>query len=69
MSARWTLAIADHGITAKVAPEQKNFTSDQSYAVAEELAQRVQALPGVQSASFASLVPLGGDSVGGGVRY
>ncbi|HEV3197286.1 MAG TPA: ABC transporter permease [Bryobacteraceae bacterium] len=57
----------DHGITAKVAPEQKSFTPEQSHAVAEELARRMQALPGVQSASFASLVPLGGDSVGGDV--
>jgi len=57
----------DHGITAKVAPEQKNFTPGQSYAVAEELARRFETLPGVRSASFASLVPLGGDTVAGDV--
>jgi len=66
--APWTQAsISTTGYTAKVAPEQKNFTPDQSYAVAEELSRRVQTLPGVQAASFASLVPLGGDSVGGNV--
>jgi predicted permease len=59
----------DHGITAKVAPEQKSFTPDQSYAVAEELVRRVQAIPGVQAASFASLIPLGGDSVAGNVSF
>jgi putative ABC transport system permease protein len=57
----------DHGITAKVLPVERNFTPEQSYAVAEELARRAGALPGVRSASFASLVPLGGDSVGGDV--
>ena len=57
----------DHGITARVAPEQKNFTPDQTYAAAEELTRRMQALPGVHSASFASLIPLGGDSVAGDV--
>jgi putative ABC transport system permease protein len=59
----------DHGITAKVAPEQKSLTPDQTYAVAEELARRVQATPGVQAASFASLIPLGGDSVAGTVSF
>ncbi len=57
----------DRGITAKVTPEEKNFPADRSYAVSEELVRRVGALPGVESASFASLIPLGGDSVAGDV--
>jgi len=55
----------DRGITAKVAPERGNFTTEQAYAAAEELVRRVKSLPGVEGASFASLIPLGGDSVGG----
>jgi hypothetical protein len=58
----------DHGITASVTPEQKNFTSGQSYALAEELVAGVKTLPGVESASFASLIPLGGDSFAGGTQ-
>ncbi|SPE36991.1 Permease (fragment) [Candidatus Sulfopaludibacter sp. SbA6] len=55
----------DRGITAKVTPERRNFTTEQTYALAEELVRRVKSLPGVEGASYASLVPLGGDSVAG----
>ena len=58
----------DHGITASVTPEQKNLTSAQGYALAEELVARVKTLPGVESASFASLIPLSGDDSAGGIR-
>ena len=58
----------DHGITASVTPEQNNFTSAQAHALAEALVVRVKTLPGVESASFASLVPLTGDTEEGGVR-
>ena len=54
-----------HGITAKVTPERRTVTPVETYALAEELVRRVQSLPGVETASFASLVPLGGDSVAG----
>jgi putative ABC transport system permease protein len=57
-----------HGITASVTPEQKNLTSGQLYALAEELVTRVKTVPGVESASFASLIPLAGDSFAGSVR-
>ena len=40
----------------------------QTYALAEELTGRVKTLPGVESASFASLIPLGGDSFEGDVK-
>jgi predicted permease len=55
----------DRGITARVTPERRNPTTEQTHALAEELAHRVGSLPGVESASFANLIPLGGDSVGG----
>jgi putative ABC transport system permease protein len=58
----------DHGITASVTPEQKTLTSAQGYALAEELVARVKTLPGVESASFASLIPLSGDDSAGGIR-
>jgi len=56
----------DHGITARITPE-RDFAPD-VYVFAEEAARRVAALPGVQSASYASLIPLGGDSVGTAVE-
>lgn len=58
----------DHGITASVTPEQKNFAAGQAYALAEELVLRVKTLPGVESASFASLIPLAGDTSAGGIQ-
>ncbi len=58
----------DHGITASVIPEQKNLTPGQRNALAEELVARVKTIPGVQSASFASLIPLSGDTAAGGVQ-
>jgi len=58
----------DHGITASVTPEQNNFTSGQAYALAEELVVRVKTLPGVETASFASLIPLTGDTSAGGIQ-
>jgi predicted permease len=57
-----------HGITAKITPERKNVTSAQTAILAEDLVRRVTALPGVQAASFASLIPLGGDSVASDVE-
>ena len=56
----------DHGITARVTPEQKNYTGlGQASALAEELVVRVKTLRGVDSASFAGLIPLAGDSFAG----
>jgi putative ABC transport system permease protein len=55
----------DHGITAQITPERQ-FSPD-LHTYAEEAARRVAALPGVRSVSYASLIPLGGDSVAGGV--
>lgn len=56
----------EHGITAKITSEQ-NWTQAQLYQSANDLAQRVAAAPGVRSVSYASLIPLGGDSVATGV--
>jgi len=55
----------DHGITAQITPERQ-FSPD-LHTYAEEAARGVAALPGVRSVSYASLIPLGGDSVGSGV--
>src|SRR5580700_9418576 len=56
----------EHGITAKITPEQ-NWTQAQTYQAANELTWRVAAVPGVRSVSYANLIPLGGDSVATGV--
>jgi len=58
----------EHGITAKITPEQ-NWTQAQAYQAANELAGRVAAIPGVRSVSYANLIPLGGDSVASDVVF
>jgi predicted permease len=52
----------EHGITAKITPEQ-DWTPAQAYQAANELSERLAAIPGVRSVSYASLIPLGGDAV------
>jgi predicted permease len=58
----------EHSITAKIVPEQ-NWTEAQTYQAANQLAERVAAVPGVRSVSYASLIPLGGDSVATDVAF
>jgi predicted permease len=58
----------DHLLTAKITLDQSHFTQRQQYQFAEQLVHRVEAIPGITSASYASLIPLGGDSVGAGVE-
>ena len=53
-----------HGITALVSLEENRFTPQGRHLVAEQLAERLRAVPGVTSVSFASLIPLAGDMVG-----
>jgi putative ABC transport system permease protein len=53
-----------HGITARITLEQNRFTQAQQYLFAEQVVQRLEGVPGVVSASFTSLIPLGGDAVG-----
>jgi putative ABC transport system permease protein len=53
-----------HGITARITLEQNRFTQAQQYLFAEQVVRRLDGIPGVVSASFASLIPLGGDAVG-----
>ena len=52
------------GVTARIAVEPQRFTQLQLNAFVEQLVQRLEALPQVQAASFADLIPLGGDGVG-----
>lgn len=51
------------GISARVTFEPGRFTQEQLHAFAERLVERLEQLPQAQSVSFASLLPLGGDSV------
>ena len=53
-----------HGITAHLTLEENRFTEMRRHMFAEALVERVSSIPGVTSASFASLIPLGGNSVG-----
>ncbi len=53
-----------HGVTARIALESNRFPDARRHLFAEQLVERVTGLPGVTSASFASLIPLGGNSVG-----
>jgi putative ABC transport system permease protein len=52
------------GVTARIAVEPHRFTQLQLNAFAEQLVQRLEALPQVRAASFADLIPLGGEGVG-----
>jgi predicted permease len=53
-----------HGITALISLEENRFTPPARHLVAEQISERLQAVPGVTSVSFASLIPLAGDVVG-----
>jgi predicted permease len=52
-----------HGISARVTIGPGHFTEEQLHAFAERLVERLEQLPQAESVSFASLLPLGGDSV------
>ena len=62
-----------HGVVAQITPEQHRFGAqhldgldagqEALHLYAEQMRGRAAALPGVAAASYASLVPLGGDSV------
>ena len=52
------------GVTARVGLEPNGLSAEDRAQFAERAVERVQALPGITSASFASLIPLGGNSVG-----
>ena len=54
----------DQGITARVTLDRNRFTDARRQLFAEQAVERLTALPGVTSASFASLIPLGGNSIG-----
>jgi predicted permease len=53
-----------HGVTARITFEQNRIAQPQQHLFAEQVIDRLESLPGIRSASFTSLVPLGGDSVG-----
>ena len=53
-----------HGITARIDLDEDRFPPAAAHRFAEEVAARLQTLPGVTSVSFASLIPLAGDVVG-----
>jgi predicted permease len=53
-----------HGITALVRLEENRFSPQARHLAAEQISERLQAVPGVTSVSFASLIPLAGDVIG-----
>jgi predicted permease len=53
-----------HLLTAKIAPAQSGLTEAQNDRLARQMTERMEAIPGIVSVSYASLIPLGGDNVG-----
>jgi len=53
-----------HLLTAKVTPTRSDLTEAQNDQLAGQMTERIEAIPGIVSASYASLIPLGGDNVG-----
>ncbi len=53
-----------HLLTAKITPIQGGLTQAQNDRFAVQVTERLDAIPGIVSVSYASLIPLGGDSVG-----
>ena len=51
------------GISARVTIDPRRFTAEQLHAFALRVVERLEQLPQARSVSFASLLPLGGDSV------
>jgi predicted permease len=53
-----------HLLTAKITPARSGLTEAQNDQLAGQMTERIEAIPGIVSVSYASLIPLGGDSVG-----
>jgi predicted permease len=53
-----------HLLTAKITPAQSGLTAAQNDRLAGQMTERIEAIPGIVSVSYASLIPLGGDNVG-----
>jgi putative ABC transport system permease protein len=53
-----------HLLTAKITPAQSGFAEAQNDRLAAQMTERIEAIPGIVSVSYASLIPLGGDNVG-----
>jgi predicted permease len=68
------LKAVDHGYTSdqivsmEIAPDRSGYKPDQQRSFYAQLSERVRALPGVKSATYASLLPLGGVSGEGGIE-
>jgi putative ABC transport system permease protein len=52
-----------HLLTAKITQAQSGLTEAQKDQFAGQMTERIEAIPGIVSVSYASLIPLGGDSV------
>jgi predicted permease len=52
-----------HGITARIDLDRNRYSDVQHEAFRDLIMQRLEGLPSVEAATFANLVPLGGDSV------
>jgi predicted permease len=53
----------NHGLVARFSFDPSQYPGDERLRFASQIVERVERLPGVSSASVASLVPLGGDSL------
>ena len=53
-----------HGITARVTYDPQQFRPQELHALAQEMVSRLERIPEIRSASFATLLPLGGDALG-----
>jgi len=53
-----------HLLTAKITPAQSGLSEARNDQLAAKMTERLEAIPGIVSVSYASLIPLGGDNVG-----
>lgn len=57
-----------HVLNIAINPGLAGFSETQSYEVVDDLLERVRALPGIQAASLAASVPMGGNNMGGDIE-
>ena len=52
-----------HGITARIELDRNRYSEAQHEAFRDQIMERLEALPSVEAVTYASLIPLGGDSL------
>jgi predicted permease len=58
----------DHLVTAKIMPQNASIASVRIHALAEEFRQRMSVVAGIEAVTYASMVPLSGDSYMGSIH-